>query len=144
MTLDVAREDPWWTTSTKVNTAWTFHSQSAGTRQIMPMLSVDYDVDVDLNNRAKADSRFDIGLTVRHPNGLSGPAVRNAKLWVSYDDGATWKSVDVDRKRTGQFESTVRHPKLAATNGFVSLRVQATDADGNTVEQTVTRAYQLR
>ncbi|MGW1057073.1 S8 family serine peptidase [Micromonospora rubida] len=144
VTLDVAREDSWWTTSTKVNTAWTFHSQRADARQIMPMLSVDYDVDVDVNNRAKAGSRFDIDLTVRHPNGLSGLAVRNAKLWVSYDDGVTWKSADVDRKRTGQFESTVRHPKLAATNGFVSLRVQATDADGNTVEQTVTRAYQLR
>ncbi|WP_405113934.1 S8 family serine peptidase [Micromonospora sp. NBC_01405] len=144
VTLDVAREDSWWTTSTKVNTAWTFHSQRADARQIMPMLSVDYDVDVDLNNRARADSRFDIDLTVRHPNGLSGPAVRNTKLWVSYDDGATWKAADVDRKRTGQFESTIWHPKLAATNGFVSLRVQATDADGNTVEQTVTRAYQLR
>ncbi|MEU4780006.1 S8 family serine peptidase [Micromonospora sp. NPDC023633] len=144
VTLDVAREDPWWTTSTKVNTAWTFHSQRADARQIMPMLSVDYGVDVDLNNRAKADSRFDIDLTVRHPKGLSGPAVRNAKLWVSYDDGASWQFAEVDRKRTGQFEAAIRHPKLAATNGFVSLRVQATDADGNTVEQTVTRAYQLR
>ncbi|MGC4791791.1 S8 family serine peptidase [Micromonospora sp. DT178] len=144
VTLDVARKDSWWTTSTKVNTAWTFHSQRADARQIMPMLSVDYGVDVDLNNRAKADSRFDIDLTVRHPKGLSGPAVRNAKLWVSYDDGASWQFAEVNRKRTGQFEATIRHPKLAATNGFVSLRVQATDADGNTVEQTVTRAYQLR
>ncbi|MEU6073476.1 S8 family serine peptidase [Micromonospora sp. NPDC047074] len=142
--LDVAREDAWWTTSTRVNTAWTFHSQQADARHAVPMLSVDYDVDVDLNNRARADSRMDIGLTVRHPKGLAGPAVRDAKLWVSYDDGATWQSADVDRDRTGQFEATIRHPKLAATNGFVSLRVQATDADGNTVEQTVTRAYQLR
>ncbi|MEU9507239.1 S8 family serine peptidase [Micromonospora sp. NPDC048170] len=144
VTLDVAREDAWWTTATRVNTAWTFHSQRADARQLMPMLSVDYDVDVDLDNRARADSRFDIGLTVRHPKGLSGPAVRDTKLWVSYDDGATWQFADVDRKRTGQFEASVRHPKLAATNGFVSLRVQAADADGNTVEQIVTRAYQLR
>ncbi|GAB2958560.1 S8 family serine peptidase [Micromonospora polyrhachis] len=144
VTLDVERADPWWTTSTKVNTAWTFHSQRPDARQLVPMLSVDYDIDVDINNRAKADRRFEIGLNVRHPKGLSGPAIRDTKLWVSYDDGTTWQLADVDRKRAGQFEAIVRHPKLATTNGFVSLRVQATDADGNTVEQTVTRAYQLR
>ncbi|GAB3157427.1 S8 family serine peptidase [Micromonospora sonneratiae] len=143
VTLDVAREDAWWTTSTKVNTAWTFHSQRPDARQLVPMLSVDYDVDVDINNRARADRRFDIGLNLRHVKGLDGPAVRDAKLWVSYDDGATWQLADVEAKRNGQFGATIRHPKLAETNGFVSLRVQATDADGNSVEQTVTRAYQL-
>ncbi|MEU4226035.1 hypothetical protein AB0F17_17200 [Nonomuraea sp. NPDC026600] len=36
------------------------------------------------------------------------------------------------------------HPALAATSGFVSLRVNAEDKAGGTVTQTVDRAYGLK
>ncbi len=58
---------------------------------------------------------------------------------VSYDDGANWT-----RARTGCAGShgvaMIRHPDAG---GFVSLRITARDTDGNTVTQTVTRAYQF-
>jgi hypothetical protein len=38
----------------------------------------------------------------------------------------------------------VLHPALAATSGFVSLRVNAEDKAGGTVTQTVDRAYGLK
>jgi hypothetical protein len=57
---------------------------------------------------------------------------------VSYDDGKTWKQARVEREGDGG-EAQVRHPN---GSGFVSVKAAATDSRGNTVEQTIIRAYQ--
>jgi hypothetical protein len=44
------------------------------------------------------------------------------------------------RKKNGQWEVTVPNP----ATGFVSLRAAASDHRGNTVRQTVLRAYRVR
>ncbi|QNE75235.1 hypothetical protein F0344_11995 [Streptomyces finlayi] len=134
---DVQRYAPGWTTSTKVRTDWSFHSERKEGMPLLPVLSVDYRLDVDRANSARPHSTTRIGLGVRYPKGLNGLKLAGAKLWTSYDDGATWRQVRLD----GDLDGTIGNPAKA---GFVSLRVQATDADGNTVEQTVTRAYQVR
>ncbi|MEV7233347.1 hypothetical protein AB0N06_04990 [Streptomyces sp. NPDC051020] len=74
---------------------------------------------------------------MRYPKGLDGLKLAGAKLWASYDDGTNWQQVRLDDGLNG----TIDNP---ANAGFVSLRVQATDADGDTIEQTATRAYQIR
>ncbi|MEF9883518.1 S8 family peptidase [Streptomyces sp. P9-A4] len=134
---DVQRDEPGWNTSTKVRTDWRFHSAQGEGRTLLPVLSVDYRLGTDLANSARTASRTTVGLGLRHPKGLAGPAITGVKLWASYDDGATWRQVRLD----GGLNGTVDNP---ATAGFVSLKVTATDADGNSVEQTVTRAYQVR
>jgi subtilisin family serine protease len=142
---DVQRDQPWWTTSTKVNTAWTFYSEHTGPQESpLRYLSVDYDVDVALDNTVQAQSAAAIGLNFRYPMGLDGLRIREAKLWASYNDGASWQQVTVAGTGDTSVKGTIKSPALRDTNGFVSLRVQATDADGNSVEQTVTRAYKLR
>ncbi|WP_243866989.1 hypothetical protein [Actinophytocola oryzae] len=69
----------------------------------------------------------------------TGASIRPKRLSVevSYDEGTSWQRVPVDAKLV----ATLRHPAAAAS---VSLRASATDADGNTVRQTVIRAYTLR
>ncbi|WP_327007446.1 S8 family serine peptidase [Dactylosporangium sp. NBC_01737] len=141
--MDVQRDLPAWTTSTKVNTAWTFHSEHTE-KALLPVISVDYDLDVDLNNSAKAASMTPVNLGFRYPHGLDGLRIKEAKLWASYDDGATWQRVTLTSTGAAGATGKIQNPRLRGGNGFVTLRVQATDADGNTVEQTVTRAYQLR
>jgi hypothetical protein len=65
--------------------------------------------------------------------------VRKLAVQVSYDDGATWQAALV--KGSGsQWALTVLHPPGA---GHVSLRAQATDGRGNTVTQTIIRAYHI-
>jgi hypothetical protein len=59
------------------------------------------------------------------------------RAWLSYDDGRTWTEVRLDRRH----QATVHHQR---GREFVSLRVRATDRDGNSVEQTVLRAYGVR
>ncbi|MEW1697805.1 S8 family peptidase [Streptomyces sp. NPDC091278] len=134
---DVRRGEPGWTTSTEVRTDWRFHSERAEGRTALPVLSVDYRLGTDLANSARTKSRTSVGLGVRHPKGLTGSKITGVKLWASYDDGASWRQVRLD----GALNGRIDNPSAA---GFVSLRVTATDADGNSVDQTVTRAYQVR
>ncbi|MCW3819885.1 S8 family serine peptidase [Micromonospora sp. DR5-3] len=147
LVTEVQRNQPAWTTSTKVNTAWTFHSAYDGDGEQttgLPVISIDYGLNVDLNNSLQAQSAVDIHLGFRYPQGLDGLRIAETKMWVSYDDGATWQQAAVTANGDTGATGTIKNPALRGTNGFVTLRVQATDADGNTVEQTVTRAYQLR
>lgn len=146
LTLKVGRETSWWTMSTQTDTAWTFKSDrpAAGTRELLPLLQVDYDLPVDLNNAAREGKPFVVGLRPYHQAQLkNGPAITDTKLWVSYDDGKTWAQTAVSRGRDGQFSARYTHPAAKSTSGFVSLKVQATDAAGNRIEQTITRAYGL-
>ncbi|QYC40264.1 Serine protease AprX [Nonomuraea coxensis DSM 45129] len=142
---DVERKQPWWTTSTKVNTEWTFHSEQAGDGVTpLPILSADFDLDVDQANSVSVHTPLQVGLGLRYPKGMAGLRIDEAKLWTSYDDGATWQQVELAAGGDTAFTGTIKNPGSAKAGGFVSLRVQATDADGNTVLQTVNRAYRLR
>ena len=61
---------------------------------------------------------------------------RPAKLafQVSYDEGKTWQTA----KSVGGTHLSLKHP---ATAGSVSLRAELTDRAGNTLTQTIERAY---
>ena len=70
--------------------------------------------------------------------------VSSARVQVSYDDGATWTDAPVQAIGGERFAATYRQPEASTTTGYVSLRVEATDGDGNSVDQTLIRAYRLR
>jgi hypothetical protein len=71
-----------------------------------------------------------VPVTVHSPN-----RNRSLSVQVSYDDGKTWKAAPVIAGVV-----VLNHPKGP---GFVSLRARATDVQGNTLEQTVIRAYKI-
>lgn len=145
--LDAARNADWWTRSTEVSTEWRFSSQRPESgEELLPLMSIDYQVPVDLRN------------TVPHPRERRGPAnldlvishqdaglpeVAGARVWVSYDDGGTWRERPVRDRGDGQFE--VRLPGRPATGAgdAVSVRVEAWDTAGNRVDQEVLRAWHL-
>ena len=56
---------------------------------------------------------------------------------MSFDDGTTWLPAQVLR-HDQRGVVLVNHP---AGPGFVSLRASAVDAAGNTVDETIIRAY---
>ncbi|MGW3615241.1 hypothetical protein ACWD6N_36620 [Micromonospora sp. NPDC005163] len=108
------------------------------------MLSIDYDIDLDLYNRADDKCRFTFGLKIRHQEGSTPAPITGVKAWASYDDGISWQAIEIGPNRAGGYRATVQHSAVPATNGYVSLRVQATDANGNQLDQTVRRAYGLK
>lgn len=143
-----------------VSTGWTFVSAapteleiegcgevlpSANVCAALPVIMLGYDVPLDLLNRAPAGRAFEFAVRTSRAKGYSGPKeVAGLKVSVSYDDGATWVAARVERGRGGEFAVRTHHPKLAATNGFVSLRAETWDRRGNRTVQTIERAYFLR
>jgi subtilisin family serine protease len=75
-----------------------------------------------------------LAFAVRHQ---AGGSTAGLDLRVSYDDGRTW--LKPLSSRIG--DNGVAFLRPPAGEGFVSLKASAADAAGNTVEQTVIRAY---
>ncbi|MFI0418438.1 S8 family serine peptidase [Spongiactinospora sp. 9N601] len=135
------RTEQWWGTAVRTATTHTFTSAHTAERQVLPLLRIDYDLGVDLRNAVRARGRHTFGFTVRHPTGAASPRVAGAKMQLSYDDGATWSDVRVDRRGDGRYAVRADHRRRG---GHVSLRVTAWDAAGAKVEQTVIRAFALK
>ena len=147
--LDTARSAPWWTLSTQTRTAWTFYSeQPKGEVEYLPLLFVDYDLQLDLLNRVPKPSErtgpFTINFTVHHQEETKGAAIAGARLWTSYDDGKTWNEVkNLRALGKGKYQATLNEQNPKKTSGYGSLKVEAWDQDGNRIEQEIIRAYGL-
>jgi hypothetical protein len=55
----------------------------------------------------------------------------------------TWQQVRVSSHGNGTYTGTYAVSALSTTNGYVSIKAQASDAVGNNVTQTITNAYSL-
>ncbi|MGC5007903.1 S8 family peptidase [Streptomyces sp. DT203] len=111
----------------------------------MPVLLLDYDLPLNVLNQAQAGLPYTFTVNAARPKGWAGStAVAGAKVSVSYDDGATWKSAAMLRKDDNSFQALLWHPKLADTNGFVTLKTEVWDSAGSRTVQTITRAYALK
>jgi subtilisin family serine protease len=131
LSLDAARAAPQLELSTNVRTTWGF--TSAGTAEgRLPLLQVGYGIPLDLRNSARAAVPLPVRFTAARQAGAGKATVRELKAFASFDDGVTWTPV-----------RTIV-PARGKPGGYVSLRVVASDTDGNTVDQTVLRAYRLR
>ncbi|MFI7111531.1 S8 family peptidase [Nonomuraea sp. NPDC050227] len=122
--LSTRRTSEEWTTAIATETAWTFRSKPGD--RVLPLLQVDYDV--------RPERPGLVGFAVRHQEGVTGARAKDLKLELSYDDGATWRRQPVIPLGGGRYDAIVLRP-------HPSLRVTATDSAGNTVQQTVIRAY---
>ncbi|MET7857499.1 S8 family peptidase [Streptomyces sp. NPDC005318] len=132
-----------WRFGTGTRTSWTFRSGTAADAALLPMLQVDYDVPVDASNSVGSQRKHTLGLNVRMQDGMAAPRGVTLKVETSYDDGRTWTTSTTARKGSG-FTATVERPARVHGDAYVTLRVTAKDAAGNTVRQTVDRAYLQR
>jgi subtilisin family serine protease len=111
-----------------------------------PLLFLRYaGLDTDLHHRVPAPGAHRFEVTVhRQPSTLTPPAVTGFTVEVSYDGGTTWESAKVKAAGDGRYTVTVVHPPVnKRPSDAVTLRVEAWDADGNRVRQTITDAYLL-
>lgn len=130
--------------STHTHTEWDFTSEASGPDAVepLPLIQLDYAVDTDLAGRASRTTR--LAVTPSHLPGIEA-RVGRPTVEVSYDDGATWKRLDLtrDRQPGGPDAWSAR---LSAPRGaqFATLRTVVEDGEGNRVAQTLTRAFGLR
>jgi hypothetical protein len=121
------------------HTEWDF--TAGGTTQgaiVPPILQVDYQLGVATDNTAPAGQPLAVNLDVHHLAGVSAPSIGTTSLWYS-TDGRTWQALPVRQRGNGQDTATVPASAIVA-GGSVSLRVRATDHDGNSIDQTLTNA----
>ncbi|MEE1758653.1 S8 family serine peptidase [Streptomyces sp. SP18BB07] len=133
--LDVQRRAAWAKYSTSTHTEWTFASAHTAAETALPLLTVGIAPrGLDLLNRAGRGQEVRVDLPLA--NQLGSVKASALEAWVSYDDGTSWKKVKV---KSGQ-------ARFVPAKGVesVSLRVRATDRDGNGIDQTVLRAFGLK
>jgi len=133
------RDVPWSILATELDASWTFRSTppADAAPQPLPLLVVRATTAVGLDGAAVAGRPALIGLRVERQPPVKPTDVARLALDVSFDDGARWRPTPV--VRFGPFGWAI--VTAPAAGGFVSLRTRAADAAGNTVEQTVVRAY---
>lgn len=129
---------PWNQLSTHTETRWTFPSRTVPNGQVVtePVILADYDADVDLRNRITAHGlspEIDVNLT--HAAGSLAAPIDDVTIEASYDDGRTWRAARLTDTGDGEY-----HVVLPRGRGFLSLRLQAEDAAGSLLDQTVVRA----
>ncbi|MEN3356592.1 MAG: hypothetical protein V7637_574 [Mycobacteriales bacterium] len=133
-----SRVVPWSVIGTQADVTWTFREAGAAAAAVPPLFVIRAVGPVDLADRARAGAGYRLSLLAQQQPGA--PPVRLAGLRVeaSVDDGASWRPVPTVHGRGGGL-ALLRNP----AGGFVSLRISARDLAGDTVTQTVLRAYQV-
>ena len=140
---DVDNHTPWARLSTDTRGVWTFASAPDGDAIVTPpIVTLDWDVALDLDNRLKSDGAHELSVRVGHQPGAPQIAIDRLELEVSYDDGTTWRRPEALRREDGaRWVAELRPPRAAR---FVSLRARAADAEGNSVFQRIVRAYGVK
>ncbi|MEH0936170.1 S8 family peptidase [Micromonospora psammae] len=123
------------TLSTSVSVAWTFTSAHTSTPQRLPLTTARPTPVLDDTNTARAGRTMTIPVALDRHAGSTAAPNRTLGVSASFDDGRTWAALPVTRG-----VARITHPRQP---GFVSLRLTATDTAGNTVTQTIQRAYRI-
>ncbi len=124
--------------STGVTAAWRFRSRHTAGRRALPLMAVRFAVpSLNHRNQAPPGSKLAIGVFVTSNPGVAPLPVAKVRVQASANDGRTWHSAAVHRAH-GHWIADVTSP---AGGGFVSLRAEVSDTGGNSVTETITRAY---
>lgn len=128
--------------STDVSAVWTFGSEhvEGDNPEALPMSVVRFAPPVDSRNRVPARSVLTVPVAIQSQVGTPALATKGLTIEVSTNDGRTWRKVQVIRGTGGTWRALV--PQQAGS-AFVSVRATATDVDGNTVTQTIIRAWEI-
>jgi hypothetical protein len=122
--------------STRTDIAWTFRSGQTGGQVPLPLWTVGFSPNVDLYNAVRGGVVHAVPVPVTPQPGAAVGAPASLTVEASFSDGATWRRVPVVGGA-----AKIPHP---SGDGFVSLRATAADSAGNTVTQTIVRAYQYK
>ncbi|MCN9243655.1 S8 family serine peptidase [Streptomyces sp. RY43-2] len=140
---DTALDADRWKLSTKGHSEWTFRSAQtpADRATFLPLLNLAYDVDTDLSGDVRGD-RVPVGISASYVVGAPDTGtIGGAKLEVSYDDGASWRTVPLTDAAGDSWKGTLTVPSGAR---YVSLRASASDDQGGSVSQEIVRAVGVK
>lgn len=104
-----------------------------------PILFLRYDGHTDVHDSVTASAGHRLTITPTHQldPGAVAP-LASLKVWTSVDGGTSWSKAALGRDRDGAYTAHYRVPGKARTDGYVSIKVVATDTAGATLTQTLT------
>ena len=142
--LQASRDAKIWKLSPATHTVWQLNSPAVvdpNYGDIMPVMQLDYTVDTDLAGYAKGGWQT-VGLTASQlTDAVGATTIAGGSMWVSYNSGTTFQQVNLTQSgAAGHWTARFQAPRT----GFVTLKVQAFDKGGNSIVQTVTKAYGLK
>ena len=161
-TLDGSRRGPSYKLSTSNQTVWTWPSRRqpgailpkswvcgyvfiAGRQTperrcaVQPLMTMDYQVRGLALNGTAPPGRQLIGLHVGHLQLAAAARVTGAAAQMSCDGGRNWNRAAVTSAHRGNFRITFRAP----AGCLVTLRVRAADTAGDSISETIQRAYKI-
>ncbi|MER5182214.1 S8 family serine peptidase [Streptomyces sp. NPDC002896] len=142
---DTALDAERWKLATKGHSEWTFKSAETPDDRwtYLPLLNLGFDIDTDLAGDVRGGQRIPVGIYSEYVKGAEGTGtIGGGSLEVSYDDGATWTAVDLDRDGAkAAWQGLLKVPGGAE---FVSLRASVSDDRGGSVTQEIIRAVGVR
>jgi hypothetical protein len=114
--------------------------ESTAPCQADPLVFLRYDAGLSLTNTITPGTH-QLQVTGYHQD-PSAPPVTSLQLWTSTDGGSTWQPARVTGGRNGTFTVLYTVP-ASGTNGYVSIKAQASDAAGNDITQVIDNAYAI-
>jgi hypothetical protein len=142
--LSAATQDVWrWRSrpdlSATVPAPWSCSLQSPSRRcSVQPMMTLNYRVaGLSLNGETVPGLQA-ISITAGHIQLASAPGITRTQAQVSYNGGKTWRNAKVERVGKARIRATFTAPRMA----LVSLRVTTADTAGDSLTETILRAYQ--
>ncbi len=132
-----------WKRSSEIVTTWKFRSKldESVFSQGLGILFPRYTLPEDGLKTLAAEDGQKIGISVTGHAGYTPGAIESAKLSYSYDGGTTWTEAKISGSGATR-TATVDH--AGASGKQVWLKTELTDTKGNSVTQTVVRAYDVR
>ncbi|MEV3937850.1 hypothetical protein AB0K52_17945 [Glycomyces sp. NPDC049804] len=130
------RKASWTTLGAASSGTWEFDYDPAA-NPILPVAVVAFDITGFENGAVPAGTTQEVSLEFRNQVGADDQACAAMTFEVSFDDGATWTEVAIDRD--GDVAEAVL--ELPADAAFGSVRFTAADELGNTVEQETIRSF---
>ncbi|MCA1827269.1 MAG: S53 family peptidase, partial [Myxococcales bacterium] len=103
-----------------------------------PLLFASYDTHAGADDVVAGDATIDV--TLRKQMFFKSVNVTAFTFDVSFDDGASWTAASATPLGDGRFQVTYAQPAGAQ---FASIKISATDDQGNGLEQTIFHAYPL-
>jgi hypothetical protein len=124
----------------KVPAGWTClpGGQLSTACSVQPMMTLRYGIVGESLGGTTSPGPQVIKLSVNHLQLAKGSQIVNAKLAVSFDGGKTWRPTTITGAN-GSYAASFSAP----ADSLVSLRTTAFDANGSTVTETITNAYQV-
>jgi hypothetical protein len=109
---------------------------------VPPLVFLRYNANTALDNTLAAPGFHLLQVTGYHED-PAAPPVTSLHVWLSTDGGTTWQQAHVASGRDGTWYVPYTLPQLSQTNGYLSIKAQATDAAGNDITQTILDAVKI-